>query len=505
MNEPVADPASGDRPPGLEASSGRRGRRWLVAILCLLVGASAGWAAMVVLPRSYASTASVLVMPVTPAMDTGSGVEQEVQIDTEAEIARSSQVASLGSQLADGQVTPEQLMAGASVTVPTNSQVLDIAFRADAPALAQVGASSLAEAYLQQRSEQATQRTDRVVTSLQAQLTGLRTQLDQLNDSDAAQADQGTVQRADADAQRSLLLDQISDINSRLVPLLTSSGSGGSIITAAAEPQSPAFPQPFLALVAGTAVGLLAALGVLLSGAPQRSQVGRQPADAILAPGQPAAVPVSRRAPGHRARTSAGRMDREQPEQLLARLGAAGRTSGPVVVVGLAAPEASFAVAEDVAASVARSAPRPVALVVTHPDLDPRGGEVRGPGLSDLLRGDVSPSTVSGRQTRSGGGTVVVTSGTSPTSAVGPDALSQVWRALESEFAAVVVLIPSPLHDQLARAVVRSAGRLVVVTDADSDAEGTADLVIDELEWFGLRARLVGVVVAPRVTEEVGS
>jgi capsular polysaccharide biosynthesis protein len=75
-----------------------------------------------------------------------------VNMDTEKQIAESTAVAEKAAEALGTNEAPEALLEDLSVSVPTNSLVLEITFADPDPARAQAGAQAFADAYLSTRS-----------------------------------------------------------------------------------------------------------------------------------------------------------------------------------------------------------------------------------------------------------------------------------------------------------------------------------------------------------------
>lgn len=469
--------------PGLSRIPGR----WLAAVLCLALGTGAGWITYATLSPTYESTTAVLVLPTSVAVD-APRAGGDVQIETEAELARSAQVAAIASNLLDGRVSEQELLVRSEVTVPSNSQVLAITYSAGTAELARDGAAALASGYLERRSEDAADQIAQTVAALEAQATEVNSRLDQLAASPAAQADAGTTARFEADSQRSLLLDQLADINSRLVPLRTSGSGGGEVITAASLPAAPASPSPWLTVGAGVALGLVAALGVLLAHDPARSRATTmEPIDPAMA--TPVLVTI---------RT--GELVGDYPERrgqidsLLKQVLAHPSAGGPLAVVALSDPGLTSSVAMSLAEAWSCRSEESV-LVLSEPGHVLAGQErnTDGPGLADVLHQEASLREAS--MIVSGSGVRLMGAGeqrdgSSPNYRAG---LAGVWWRLAHDHGPTVVVTASPVDSTIALEVVRSAGRILIVVDTE-EYSGRLAATVDELAWWGLGQRVAGAV-----------
>lgn len=232
----------------------RRRRLVCVGVLGGLVLATAGALAV---PSTYTSVASVQVHPTEMAEFTGerSGrLTGEVNLDSEAQIVLSERVTGTTAEELPGSLTAEDVRESTEVTVPPNSNILELGYSAGSPELAREGADSLADAYLAQREAQAHAVIEGRLEALRAEQ---QDRYDELAESTGAAP--GT---AGTDSDAEALRQEIADIGNGITPLsaLRETVSPGRVITPATLPESPSSPILTLWVVAGTALGLLAGL-----------------------------------------------------------------------------------------------------------------------------------------------------------------------------------------------------------------------------------------------------
>lgn len=251
---------STDRATDLGDYARRLRRHWRVVALATALGLLAGAAfALLTTPR-YEASASVLVRSVAITTDSVGGAGEEINLDTQAQILQSADLATLVVQELDVDRTAEDLRQDVSVVVPPNSQVLTVTFAAPTAQGAAAGAQAYAEVYLEQRQEEGSDVIEQEVEALDSQLVSLRADLAAVGDA-AAVLPQGDDASTLAAAERSILVDQISEVTARLTPLLGAEVSGGRIISPATVPESPAAPVLAIDLGAGLLLGLLVGLG----------------------------------------------------------------------------------------------------------------------------------------------------------------------------------------------------------------------------------------------------
>jgi capsular polysaccharide biosynthesis protein len=496
---------------GVDSSRGHGVRRWLVwlslfaALLCVALGGLGGYEFHKKSPVEYGASATVLVLPTAVGLDSsvgGSKAQAEVQIATEAELLRSSLVADDASKLIKGALSAKELLKNSTVTAPQNSQVLIVSLLAGSPEKARDGAQALAQAYLNRRDVAAKTQLDATVKSLEAQLVDFNKRLAKnLADLEKADpTDKGQVGLLTS--QRALLVDQIADVNSRLVSLRIDTVHGGDIVTKAARPDKPTTPNVAFTVGAGLLVGALAAGGLLIGlnqlrtkrrAAPGQATTTRVPVLATLALSHPSADKDSADAEVVRF------VDEDEVfRRLCMKISTHKGLAGPTVIVGVGDPllrtrlgaSLNRAWAAEFGSSVlvlTEDGEHIEAAVGIAPD---------APGLRDALRRDVGILD-----------TVVVPVGTyagivppgrdahlAPTAAQ-RGLLPEVWSPLQDEFGSVLVQTGSPLDSPVAQSVAVTAGRFVVLVEVGIGQQRDLTSTLEEIEWLDLSNRVAGVVI----------
>ncbi len=235
-------------------------RRWLVVVLCVLVGTGLAVAALSTMTKTYQSTASVLVAASTSSSGSveNGRTSSSLNLDTEAQIVTSSTVASLAADSLDSSA-PRELAKKTTVSVPANTSVLDIAFKATTPEAARDGAQAFADAYLKNRRELAQARIDGQQDSVEKRVEALNDELEK-----AGQAVQalpvGSAAREFQASRRDLLVRQIAAVNEQLVSIQASDSAPGTIITDPQLPTQAIAPNAKIVLASGVMAGLLVGL-----------------------------------------------------------------------------------------------------------------------------------------------------------------------------------------------------------------------------------------------------
>jgi polysaccharide biosynthesis transport protein len=266
-------------------------RRSAVLILVLaLTGTALGVAAGLRRAEDHTARASILVSPLdgNPFYPSGRG-DDLINLETEAQLVSSDSVANAVAERIGDPGTASELLSGLSVSVPANTQILDIDYTAGSDTVAVRRAQGFAEAYLdfrKARSEAVTRaKTERIQNQINSQ-------------NDALSA---LVSKANAEtvpSRKSLLQEQISGVTSQigqlqaaLAELQTGSVDPGQVIT----PASIVGRSSLKALVTYALIGLLAglvlALGVVIIRARSENRIHH--ADDIAPSGLPVLGSVS--------------------------------------------------------------------------------------------------------------------------------------------------------------------------------------------------------------------
>lgn len=225
----------------------------------LLCGFLAGLTLLTLGPKTYSATTDVLVLDVI-AGPAANSTAQALNLDDEAQILTSSDVVRNAAGRMGERARGLDLSAATEVTVPANSTIVSITFRAPDPETARLGAQSLAESYLDQRHAEGRAQLDRATAWLQMQRAEAQEQLQ------TVLARLGTPEQQVADpAVRAELTSQLGRLRARLTAVLASVPLGGRVVADAMLPRSPRSPVPALVLVSGAMLGLLGgcALGAL--------------------------------------------------------------------------------------------------------------------------------------------------------------------------------------------------------------------------------------------------
>lgn len=235
-----------------------RRRGWIV-LVCAILGLLAGSLLLQHQEKQYTSTASVLVRG-TASSDSaevaGGRTSGPVNLDTEAQVVRSNDLAQQVATNLGGAAKATDLSKRVTVNVPANTSVLQIVFTAPTAADAKAGAQAYADVYLANRAAEAKADVTQRVSQLRVQAADVTKQLTTVTGR-IATLPESSPERALAQAQQSVLVSQLTSLNSRISPLVGDDQTPGRVLTQAALPQAPTSPVPLLFRVSGLALGLL--------------------------------------------------------------------------------------------------------------------------------------------------------------------------------------------------------------------------------------------------------
>ena len=151
-------------------------RSWWVLVLCIALGVGAAYVYTGHEPKEYESTTKVQVLPTTQDANAASGrTTGSINLDTEAQLVQSVNVAQKAHDLMQSPLSPDALLKNVSVTVPPNSTVLEITYAANTAAAAQAGSHAFAEGYLSYRGDSDKAAIASQVSGLQTQMKPLQT------------------------------------------------------------------------------------------------------------------------------------------------------------------------------------------------------------------------------------------------------------------------------------------------------------------------------------------
>jgi uncharacterized protein involved in exopolysaccharide biosynthesis len=238
-------------------------RQALVIVVTILVVTGAAIGLLSQTASVYTSHASVLVQPLASGASSvvGGRTDGAINLDTEAQILKSTSVAETAKTTLHSAATASALLSRLSVAIPANSSVMTIAYQAHSPAKAAAGAQAFAQAYLANRAATANADVKQQVNSYLKQRTSLQSELLAVTKRLQIEATSSSAGIYDH-SQRELLTSEIQQLNSNLNTLQGQVVIPGQIIGAAGIPGQASGPKPQLYIVGGVIVGLI--VGLLL-------------------------------------------------------------------------------------------------------------------------------------------------------------------------------------------------------------------------------------------------
>ncbi|HET8660389.1 MAG TPA: Wzz/FepE/Etk N-terminal domain-containing protein [Micromonosporaceae bacterium] len=373
--------------PTLQDYFGWLRRRWWILAAGALVGLAAAAGFTAIQPRTYTATTSVQVRQIGPDANPNA----KVNLDTEAQIIRSTVVATRARALLRAAEPPESLARRVQVTVPPNSQVLHVSFDSPTRAGARDGSRAFTQAYLDLRVDIARRDLDTAIAELRKQIDDTNRQLTQVAGK-IASLPPSNVERQRAEADRSVLTNQLGTLNGRLSPLLATALDPGLIISEPSLPARPSSPNRVLNLASGFGAGLLLgiALAMLLDRLDTRVRRGRDIADRL---GVPVLLELPGRLPAPVLLPATDRMSRElgRLRNVLLTTVPEPASGGRRMLLAAASPGgATGFLVGNLAAAYARTGAQ-VAVVTTNPEspLAAMAGNDPGSGLAEVLRRDL--------------------------------------------------------------------------------------------------------------------
>ncbi len=369
-------------------------RSWWLIVGTTAAALAAGVCYTAVTEKVYESTTSVLVMPTPTDTDvSGARTSGPVNLDTEAQLVKSTEVAQDAAEILAAP-SADELSEQVSVTVPPNTSVLKISFRADTPEAAQAGTTAFSEAYLAHRRGAATASIEDAITAARTSLAALYTEIDGV---------EGELDSLGPDADRTALESNLDNLNREagevesaiaVMEAEQSAVNPGRVINRPTVPEAPISPDPLFNLAAALGAGL--PIGVMLAWIRHRlARRVRYPADLVdrceldVLCSVPKAVKFQRREV-FSAYSPGGRVFSQMRNVIASQLTEDQRV---VVVAGVAPGPAASVVAGNLATAMARAGDRVTAVAAdpgTTVGLPELFGTAPVPGLADVWSGRVA-------------------------------------------------------------------------------------------------------------------
>lgn len=383
-------------------------RRTTVAVVALAVLAAVMAFSFRQTPM-YTSTAKVWVKPIVAgAQLLQPGLPSTLSLDTERELVQSQKVADLAARKLKGTISGFELLKHVSVSVPSNSQILEISYSSPEPIQAQRAANALADSYIEFKRESSVNAANALAKTFEDQRQELLDQQQQL-DYTIEHSRVGSPEYTAAESQKTSVSAQIGVLQSQIAAVNATNIDPGTVVGAGELPTSPSSPNHLLNAALGLLLGLALGVGLafLRDRLDQRVR-GRDDLEEHI--GAPVLVAIPRYRMPHRR----GRQDHliaiEDPKGPVSEAYRTLRTSvqflagqhgvKTIMIVSAAAVEGKTTIAANLAVVLAQAGKRTVLLSAdlrkprlnrffdsdwTATDRD------RKRGLSSILVGDMTP------------------------------------------------------------------------------------------------------------------
>ncbi|MGN6302731.1 MAG: hypothetical protein ACTHN8_16735 [Angustibacter sp.] len=352
-------------------------RYWALVLVATLLGAGLAALAAESLTREYTASAKVLLRPTVgnplSPDNASSGPQVTIAMQTESTLVDSDSVAELSRSKGAPAWSPGT--GAVTATVPPNTQVLQVTFRATSAAAAQQGANGVAQGFLAYRESQTT-------TTIANRTKVLNEQIDaatkKLTAALKAQSSTSTTTSTNASRQVQLLTDQLISLQDANSKLKATDTAPGLVLSPAKAPVAAAGLASWSFVVGGAFLGLLLGLALAL---------GITRADTRLRRTTTAAAGVPVLAVLGPRRRRAGRGARWSYQQLRTGILASAPPSSCVAVCGMSQGARVDDVVLLLGSSFARAGYRVVVVTTRAGDALQQPGDEDLPGLSDVLRG----------------------------------------------------------------------------------------------------------------------
>jgi Mrp family chromosome partitioning ATPase len=480
-------------------------RHWWLLCVGVVVGLGCGALALAVNRPVYASSTSVLVLPIG---------DTEVNLQTEAQLARSTQTAAdAATLLAQSLPTaaPDDIdhVRGADVEVLPNTSVLLIRYEARTPEAARLGARSFAEAYLANRAAAARATLDGQWAALTGRITGFDAQVAAVN-TRIAQQPANSPELASLRVTLTGLTSQVTALTTKANELAATAVNAGRIIKEPELPTQPVRPDSWLYL--GTAGCAGALIGLLTAIARERlSRRVNDGADITRRDGIPLLADLVTEQGGSRpavlsSKEPGGRAFNRLRNEVVASLGGDDQV---ILVTGASPGGASTVVAANLAAALARADNHVILVGANVAEFGADAVTLSQifdvadiPGLTDVLTGRASLPQALQRAARAPRLHIVTPGGTASASGLlQSEGVRNALQALRRQARYVVVEAPSAASGADAQSLAGAADAAILVVEAGRARH--VQVVDAAIQMRLVGTRLLGAIVLPRVVPQL--
>lgn len=414
VSDSVAEPRSIDLRDSLTILR----RRWMIVLALTILGAVLAVGYTVHKGKEYAATAQVIVQPASQGpLQPSAQPNLVVNMATEQAVAESAPVAQLAAKTIAKTWNTKTAVAVArgklnshlTVTVPLQSNLLQITWRAGSPEAARLGADAFASAYLAYRHSLLSGEINQLTATLNGQVTKLQAQIKSTS-AKLGSLRSGTPAHQSLEITLAALSSRLSTASQTLSTLPTFDVSGGTFIPAA----TPLVPSGLSRSVIAT-LGLLLGLMAGVAGAFVREALDdgvRDPGMLESKLGAPtlAVVRSRKRRSGQQdlaivaGPATAAADNYRTLRTMLTSVGAGGGLSS-IVVVGVDASVSSSQVAAELGVALAESGRRTLLVagdIVGSSLWQIFGQPETSAGLTNVVVGNVDPAPLTQRPKSAG-------------------------------------------------------------------------------------------------------
>jgi Mrp family chromosome partitioning ATPase len=475
-------------------------RRWWVVLAVTLIGLAASIGYLAKAQKVYTATASVYVTAAsTTANQVANGrTSGTVNLDTEAQVVRSTAVAQGAAKLMHSSAAIPQLVAHVSVTVPPNSQVLSISCQQSSAVAAASCAQSFAKAYLSYSTASATAKLNSQISALQSRVSALQSDSAKLT-SEMAILPANSTQQASAQQQLNSDHSQLNSLNSQIAQLTADRAdpSGGSIISDATPPSKASNPKASLVIPSGLVAGLLIGL-VLALIIDRRDHRVRRPHD-VTKLNLPVLMSLPSRKPALEQaivppRSPDGRDFAELAHALSSSLEGG---SHVIVVTSVSAGRGASFVAANLAIALSRNQPDVTLVCADIEDSAIPGmvGLPASPGLTEVLAGVLTAEEISHYPVVAPRLRVIPPGAVVPADGLRQDAVEGLFTGMRRENKYIVVEAPPVSSSPDVYAFAHVADTVVLVAEI---RRTRTEQILDGVQYFErIGGPVPGVVLMP--------
>jgi len=239
-------------------------RGLILAVVLGLLGAGLGALIGQWVASASTATATILVNPLdgNPYSTRGSG-DDLINLETEAQLVRSEEVGALVQKQIRGDSTVTELLDDVEVTIPPNTQILQIDYAARSKDEAVRRSQAFADNYLahrQSRSEALIANQTRRIDEQIAQRSQEQSDLARRLNAAKPESTQANVLRVQLEA----VTTQLNQLQARSAELQAGSTNPGQIVTPAAVPPAGLFSSWLSYALGGLLLGVAAAVAMTL-------------------------------------------------------------------------------------------------------------------------------------------------------------------------------------------------------------------------------------------------